>query len=99
MSSRPNLAKTAARGYGGSHQAKRAAIQRRMDRGETFNCWRCGLPVDPANWDLGHDDHDRTKYRGPEHPGRECPAGGNRQPLARRLAQKPADPEPRPWTS
>lgn len=91
-------AKTAARGYGGPHQAKRAAIQARMDRGEIYHCWRCGgeiLPDQP--WDLGHDDHDRSVYRGPEHRGRECPAGGNRQPRARRLAQHPPDPEPRPW--
>jgi hypothetical protein len=46
-----------------------------MDAGERFTCWRCaeqGRPhdVDPTNWHLGHDDLDRTKYRGPE-----CPAG------------------------
>lgn len=31
-------------------------------------CWRCGALIDRrAPWDLGHDDVDRTKYRGPEH--------------------------------
>ena len=48
-----------------------------MDRGEVVICWRCaenGQPheVDPGCWDLGHDDHDRSIYRGPE-----C-RGGNR---------------------
>lgn len=46
-----------------------------MDAGEVFICWRCaerGQPhaVDPTNWHLGHDDLDRSVYRGPE-----CPAG------------------------
>ncbi|MBK6556280.1 MAG: hypothetical protein IPG16_03340 [Comamonadaceae bacterium] len=37
-----------------------------MDRGETFTCWRCGDDIDPEHWHLGHDDYDRTVYRGPE---------------------------------
>ncbi|MFE6645674.1 hypothetical protein ACFVJS_03865 [Nocardioides sp. NPDC057772] len=38
--------------------------------GERFTCWRpgCGKPIDPTNWHLGHDDHDRSRYRGPECP-------------------------------
>ena len=37
----------------------------RLDGG--FTCWRClcWYPVGTP-WDLGHDDHDRTQYRGPE---------------------------------
>ena len=32
------------------------------------NCWRCGKPIEAgAPFDLGHDDHDRTITRGPEH--------------------------------
>ena len=59
---------TTERGYGSSHQRIRAALQSRMDAGETFTCWRpdCQRPIDPADWHLGHDDHDRTLYRGPE---------------------------------
>jgi hypothetical protein len=39
-----------------------------MKAGEQFACWRCGKWVDSeADWDLGHDDHDRSAYRGPEH--------------------------------
>jgi hypothetical protein len=54
------------RGYDNAHDTLRATYQRRMDRGETFHCWRCGDPIDPRRWHLGHDDHDRTRYRGPE---------------------------------
>jgi hypothetical protein len=63
------------RGYDAAHDALRAHWQRRMNAGEPVTCWRCaelGKPhlVDPTDWHLGHDDHDRGKYRGPE-----CPAG------------------------
>lgn len=59
------------RGYGADHVRLRADYQRRMDAGEVFVCWRCaerGRPhdVDPDDWHLGHDDHDRSIYRGPE---------------------------------
>jgi hypothetical protein len=81
----PKPGSTKARGYSGRHQSLRADYKRRMARGEQFNCWRCGLPIDPSRpWDLGHDDHDRTIYRGPEHRGRECPRGGNRATSGRR---------------
>lgn len=59
------------RGLGADHVRLRTEWQRRMDAGEVVTCWRClelGKPhaVDPQSWDLGHDDHDRSKYRGPE---------------------------------
>ena len=60
----------AQRGYGTAHRRLRAAYQRRMDAGEVILCARCGKPVDPSAWDLGHTD-DRTAWTGPEHP-REC---------------------------
>jgi hypothetical protein len=82
--------KTAARGYNWAHQKLRAEYKQRMTNGEQFDCWRCGLWVNPAMpWDLGHDDHDRSVYRGPEHRGRECPAGGNRATTGRRRTQAP----------
>ena len=58
------------RGYDAEHDALRREYQRRMDDGETFTCWRpdCGRPIDPTHWHLGHDDHDRSTYRGPECP-------------------------------
>lgn len=72
-----------ARGYDAEHVRLRAAWQRRLDAGERVVCWRCeelGQPhlIDPRSWDLGHDDQDRTSYRGPE-----C-AAGNRATSARR---------------
>lgn len=54
------------RGYGPEHDALRADYQRRMNRGEVFDCWRCDDEIDPEHWHLGHDDLDRSKYRGPE---------------------------------
>lgn len=54
------------RGYGAEHQALRRGYQRNMDRGQTYQCWRCGDPIDPEHWHLGHDDEDRSTYRGPE---------------------------------
>lgn len=54
------------RGYDSRHAHVRADYQHRMDRGETFTCWRCGDDIDPEHWHLGHDDYDRSVYRGPE---------------------------------
>lgn len=79
--------RTAAAGYGGKHQKLRAEYVQRMAAGEVFMCWRCGLPVNPAAFDLGHDDVDRTQYRGPEHRGRECPRGGNRATYRRSVTK------------
>lgn len=55
-----------ARGYGAAHDRIRADYRRRMEQGEQFNCWRCGNPLTPDAFDLGHDDHDRSRHRGPE---------------------------------
>lgn len=55
-----------ARGYGRGHRALRTRYQRRMDAGETFTCWRCQTRIDPAHWQLGLDDDDRSRYVGPE---------------------------------
>lgn len=57
------------RGYDALHDVMRANYQRAMRAGQTFKCWRCGGDINPDAWHLGHDDHDRTQYRGPE-----CPA-------------------------
>ncbi|MGZ6788527.1 MAG: hypothetical protein ACXVGQ_01110 [Mycobacteriaceae bacterium] len=58
------------RGYGHSHRKRRALWAPDVERG-IVQCWRCGQLILPAEpWDLGHDDQDRTKYRGPEH--RRC---------------------------
>lgn len=60
--------RTSENGYGKIHRRIRADYVRRMKAGEQFNCWRCGKWIDSeADWDLGHDDQDRSAYRGPEH--------------------------------
>ncbi len=61
---------TNARGYGADHQRKRRAVERVIASGGVA-CARCHLPILPGDpWDLGHDDHDRSRYSGPEH--RRC---------------------------
>lgn len=60
-------ASKAARGYGPAHQALRKTYEP-IVRAGAATCWRCGKRIDAhAEWDLGHDDHDRSVYRGPEH--------------------------------
>lgn len=74
------------RGYGAEHNKQRARWLPLVATGNV-KCWRCGDYITAgARWDLGHDDHDRTKYRGPEHIGRECKAGGNRATASRRIS-------------
>lgn len=52
------------------HRELRRTIQARIDRGEPVACWRCHHQIHPGQpWHLGHDDNDRTIYRGAEHPG------------------------------
>lgn len=59
---------TAERGYGRAHKLQRERWRPLVEAGDA-SCWRCGNPIDPTQpWDLGHDDNDRTKYKGPEHP-------------------------------
>lgn len=60
------MGSTAERGYGAAHQALRRKVKRTVDAGLGY-CWRCGRWLDPSKpWDLGHDDDDRSVYRGPE---------------------------------
>ena len=60
---RPN---TTARGYGSQHQQLRAQL---LDAFVPVQpCWRCGRPIArKADAQLGHDDNNRTRYRGLEH--------------------------------
>lgn len=56
-----------ARGYNSDHDRTRRALAPLVATGRA-TCWRCGLPIHPGEpWDLGHDDHDRSITRGPEH--------------------------------
>jgi hypothetical protein len=55
------------RGYGAAHERLRRHWAPIVAAGNV-DCWRCGQRINPDDdWDLGHDDHDRTQYRGPEH--------------------------------
>lgn len=77
---------TTARGYGANHQKLRKQWQSRIDAGEKVVCWRCkeagkAHRIKPGDeWDLGHDDDDRGRYRGPE-----C-AKGNRATAGRKAS-------------
>jgi hypothetical protein len=58
---------TTERGYGPDHRALREQYRPLVEAG-MVRCWRCGEPINPGDaWDLGHDDLDRSVYRGPEH--------------------------------
>lgn len=70
---------TAQRGYGSAHKHSRATYEHAVLQGRV-RCWRCELPIRPDEaWDLGHDDHDRTLYRGPEHQHCNRSAAAKRQ--------------------
>jgi hypothetical protein len=60
----------ARRGYGHRHQKLREEWERKVGAGGV-TCSRCGGLISPDEpWDLGHADHDRSVYSGPEH--RRC---------------------------
>lgn len=83
--------KTSERGYGAAHQKLRLKWLRAVERGEVV-CWRCGNLIAPgARWDLGHDDLDRSQYRGPEHL--RC----NRGTKGRRAGVQPRRRQSREW--
>jgi hypothetical protein len=80
-------ASTTARGYGRSHQKLRARIAPTVAAG-LATCWRCGERIAAGEkFHLGHDDDDRTKYRGPEHV--KCNVGAAQRRRFRRQGQTP----------
>jgi len=76
---------TKQRGYDGAHDRRRRHFQRRIDAGEVIRCRRgpaClqaemlddlsivgGRILPGMEWDLGHDERDRSKPSFPEHRG------------------------------
>jgi hypothetical protein len=85
-SSRPNSSQ---RGYDTAWQRTRKAWEARVKTG-TVACWRCGgLITATDQWDLGHDDRDRSIIRGPEH------AACNRATMSHRPPRRrPVEPHP-----
>lgn len=72
------------RGYDAAHDQHRRNWEPRVATG-TVRCWRCHKLIRPIEpWDLGHDDHDRTITRGPEHAN-QC----NRAEAGRRTPRPP----------
>lgn len=68
------------RGYGQKHVSLRQSWQQFFARGGVVICSRCRRPILPGmKWDLGHDDHDRSKWTGPEH--RKCNRATTKAPL------------------
>ena len=81
---------TTARGYGSAHQRERKRWAPHVAAG-LVTCWRCGRRILPGQlWDLGHDDHDRGVYRGPEHPYCNRAAGGRKANSRRRVGTNPS---------
>ena len=89
---RPDGRTSAERGYGAEHKKLRAAWKPRVEAGGV-RCARCRRLIVPGTpWDLGHDDHDRSRYVGPEHRGcNRAVAGRSTRPSAR-LAYDADDP-------
>lgn len=94
----PSKGNSSQRGYDYRHQVIRERLKPLVLSGNA-TCWRCGYPIAPdMNWDLGHDDHDRTKYRGPEHANaKDCPAGGNRATKGRNKPKQGGADTSRAW--
>lgn len=85
----PKADTTYAAGYGKRHEAERQRwrphVEARCDcHPNGVICWRCQewIPID-GPWDLGHDDRDRSRYRGPEHPPCNRAAGARNGNAAR----------------
>jgi len=93
----PRKAKTAARGYGAAHQAKRAKL---LAAAYGQPCARCGRPMLQGQaLDLDHSD-DRTGYAGFSHRRCNEQAGGRkgaRQRVAQREVGKEQSRRPTGW--
>lgn len=77
--------------YGRAHRQLRAQWAPVVATGGV-TCWRCTRLIGARErWDLGHDDADPTRYRGPEHA--TCNRA-TRTP-GRATSADPSDPEPR----
>lgn len=79
---------TTSRGYGSAHQRKREQLLDAFEPGQA--CARCGLPIRrKEDADLGHDDDDRSQYRGLEHSACNRATSGRSRRPARPAARPP----------
>lgn len=86
----PRSGNTTERGYGNEHQALRARVRDKIAEQGGAQCWRCRQVITPWEpWDLGHDDHDRGVYRGPEH--RACNRSAGARKTNRRRSRRAVD--------
>ncbi len=83
-------------GYGAEHKRLRRKWAPKVKRGVVF-CWRCGnlIELDPSRpsgeqWHLGHDDDDRSVYRGPEHAACNLRTAAHRAQRRVRVVPTPA---------
>ena len=53
--------------YRGAHRTLRQMLDPIVQAGLAV-CVRCGEPIEPGAWDLGHDDIYPDMHSGPEHP-------------------------------
>ena len=76
--------RTTALGYGYTHQQERKRLEPYVAQGG-YTCTRyghpqfphCPGPIAPGDeWELGHDDTDKSRYTGPEHKACNRRAGG-----------------------
>lgn len=73
------------RGYGYEHIKLRRKYAEELHRVGFTHCWRCGeIIYDGQPWHLGHDDWDRSKYRGPEHAKCNTAAAARKTNMIRR---------------
>lgn len=88
---------TTQRGYGARHKQLRNHYRPLVAAGKV-NCWRCGQKIQPTDkWDLGHDDHDRSIYRGPEHANTCNRSAAGRKAARTRNAPRPVPDTTREW--
>ena len=74
----PSTVRTSTRGYGTAHQRARARWKKLVDAGGV-ECARCHKPIAPGSeWDLDHDDRDRSRYLGASHAACNRSAGGTK---------------------
>ena len=90
----PRHGTTTARGYGAAHKALRAWWAPRVQRGRV-HCARCRQLIRKGEpWDLGHDDANRIRYRGPEHADCNRRAGAQQRGRIQQHTPAPAPDAP-----